>query len=296
MRIPDKMQPMLLGAHLSIAGGLHRALERAKGHGFDTVAMFVRNQRQWAAPELTDSAVRAFRRTRRGLGISPVVAHGSYLLNLAGGGEVWRKSIAAVREDLGRCDRLGIERLVIHPGSSWDAAAGLRRIADGLNEILSACRGAGPKVLLETTAGQGNCLGCTFEQLAEILSLLDRPGRVGVCLDTCHVFAAGYDIRTPPAYRRTMEQFDRILGLDRLSVVHVNDSLRPLGSRVDRHAHVGRGRIGRRGLANFINDPRLACVPFILETPKGTAPDGRDWDEVNATALRALVRGRAQGR
>ncbi len=281
---------MLLGSHLSIGGGMHRALEAAAGYGFRAVALFVRNQVQWRPTPLREEAVRRFRATRKRLGIGPVVAHGSYLVNLAGLCAIRRKSISAMKHDLDRCGRLGIEYLVFHPGSRPDASEGIALIASALNEIVAAVAHRRPKILLETTAGQGNCIGHTFEQLAAILSRLDRPKRFGVCLDTCHIFAAGYDIRTPAAYRRTMKAFDDTVGLDRLLAIHLNDSRRPLGSRVDRHAHIGAGEIGLGGFTNIVNDPRLADVPIILETPKGTDEMARDWDEVNAESLRDLVR------
>jgi len=281
---------MKLGSHLSIAGGMDRALRRAGEYGFATVAVFLRSQVQWYVPPLQEEAVRTFRRERRRLGIGPVVAHGSYLVNLAGRAALRRKSIAAMKADLARCGRLGIEYLVLHPGSRADADYGIDRIAEALNEIVATCPHRRPKVLLETTAGAGNILGARFEELAAILDRLDRPRRFGVCLDTCHIFAAGYDIRTPGAYRKTMTEFDRVIGLERLLAVHVNDSKGELGSRRDRHEHIGRGRIGRRGIANFVNDPRLARVPLILETPKGTDQSGRDWDLVNAEVIRSLVR------
>ncbi len=281
---------MLLGSHLSIRNGPHHALRKAGQYGFGTVGMFVRNQLQWRVPPLRDEAVAEFRRTRRRLGISPVVAHGSYLVNLAGRSAVRRKSIAAVRADLQRCGRLGIEYLVLHPGSRADADAGVRLIADGVNEVFDALSCRRPKLLVETTAGAGHCIGHTFEQIAAILSRVRRPRRVGVCLDTCHVFAAGYDLRRPEAYRRTMRHFDRVVGLDRLGAIHLNDSRGELGSRRDRHEHIGRGRIGKGGFRNFVNDRRLAHVPMILETPKGTDDSGRDWDEINAETLRRLAR------
>ena len=283
---------MLIGAHLSIAGGIDRAVTAAGEYGFDAVAVFVRNQRRWRGPGLTAQTVRRFKLARRRLGISPVVAHGSYLVNLAGHAEVRRKSLAAMAEELDRCGRLGIEYLVVHPGANASASAGIELIAAGLNRLMAGCKHRRPDVLLETTAGAGGTIGGTFEQLAAILERLDRPKRFGVCLDTCHVFAAGYDIRTPRAYARTMADFDRVIGLDRLRVIHVNDSVAALGSRRDRHAHVGHGRIGRRGLANFVRDPRLAAVPLILETPKGTDQAGRDWDALNASALRKMTSAR----
>jgi len=283
---------MLLGAHLSIAGGLHRALERAHDYRFDCLGMFVRNQVQWKVPPLSEGSVKTFRTIRRRLEIGPIVAHASYLVNLAGNSRVRGKSITAMKRDLDRCRRLGIEYLVLHPGSRRDADPGLDLIGEALNEIVRNFRSPRPIVLLETTAGQGSTIGSRFEQLGRILNLLHRPRRFGVALDTCHVFAAGYDIRTPSAYRRTMREFDRIIGLERLRAIHLNDSLRPLGSRIDRHAHIGRGQITLRGFANLVNDPRLSDVPMILETPKARDEAGRDWDLLNADALRRLHRSR----
>jgi len=288
-----------IGAHLSIAGGLHRALEQAGEYGFPVLALFVRNQRRWSAPPLTDEEVRRFRRIRQRMGIRRIVAHGSYLVNLAGGAVVRRKSMTATAEELDRCGRCGIEHLAIHPGSAARPKLGIRRLADALNRLVEACRHRRVKILLETTAGAGNTLGGRFEQLAEILDRLDRPRRFGVCLDTCHIFAAGYDIRTPIAYRQTMDRFDRVIGLARLAAVHVNDSRGQCGSHLDRHVHIGQGRIGRSGFANFLRDRRLAEVPMILETPKGTDPRGRDYDQINAKTLRTLARhreGRSGGR
>jgi deoxyribonuclease-4 len=275
---------------LSIAGGPQKALERAADHGFETVAIFVRNQRRWRARPLSEAAAGCFRKTRRRLGIHPVVAHGSYLANLAGRTRVRRRSMAAVADELDRCRRLGADYYVLHPGSPGQAGrdAGIARVADALNTLIAAA-GRRVKLLLETTAGAGRQLGGAFEDLAEMLALLERPGRFGVCLDTCHVFAAGYDLRTPGAYRRTMNRFDRVVGLERLLVVHLSDSLAPLGSRRDRHEHIGRGRIGLGGFANLVNDRRLAGVPMILETPKALADNGRDWDRINAETLHALL-------
>ncbi len=283
---------MLIGSHLSIAGGLHRALETAHDYQFDCVAMFVRNQVRWKAPPLRDEAVEKFRSTRQQLAIGPVVAHASYLINLAGREEVRRKSITAMIEDVSRCARLGVDFLVFHPGSHEQTAEGIRLIADALNRIAADARldDESTKILLETTAGQGNCIGHRFEQLAEILSQVDAPEQFGVCLDTCHIFAAGYDIRTPQTYAETMADFDRTVGLDRLLAIHLNDSRREFASRVDRHAHIGEGFIGREGLANIVRDPRLQAIPMILETPKGLDDQGRDCDKVNVATLRSLAR------
>ena len=281
---------MKLGSHLSIAGGVHKPLAAARDAGFQAVALFVRNQLRWHAPPLDNQAVAAFRRTRRRTGIAPVVAHGTYLANLAASGPLRRKSIAAVADELRRCGRLGIEYYVLHPGSHADPAAGARRASEALRAAVALCPHRRPRVLLETTSGAGHALGATFEQLADILRHLGPSRRFGVCLDTCHVFAAGYDIRTPSAYGRTMEQFDRAVGIARLGAIHLNDSLGPLGSRRDRHAHIGAGKIGTRGFGPLLRDPRLASLPMILETPKGTDARGRDWDRVNAAKLRRLLR------
>ena len=263
-------------------------MESARGYGLDTVALFVRNQRQWRAPALGGEQAALFRKTRTESAISPVVAHGSYLVNLAGEGKFSEPSAKATADELDRCGRMGIEFLVMHPGTHADAAAGITLLTDALNEIVAACPHERVKVLLETTAGQGGNLGWNFEQLADMLARLRPAERFGVCLDTCHIFAAGYDIRTPEAYGRTMEQFDAIVGLGRLGVIHINDSKRDLGSRVDRHEHIGQGKIGPRGLANFVRDERFARTPFILETPKGLDPSGRNLDEVNIAAVRGL--------
>jgi len=280
---------MLLGSHLSIKDGLHNALLAAGRLGLRTVGMFVRNQVQWRVPPLSDEAVATFRRTRRRLGISPIVAHGSYLVNLAGEPEVRRKSLDATVADLERCGRLGIEYLVLHPGSRADADEGVRLIARAIDEAFARLTCRRPKLLLETTAGMGNAIGHTFEQLAAVLARLRRSRRVGVCLDACHVFAAGYDLRTAAAYRRTMDAFDDTIGLERLRAIHLSDSRHGLGSRRDRHQHIGHGKIGRRGFRQIVNDPRLADVPMILETPREKTADGRDWDVVNVETLCKLV-------
>ncbi len=286
---------MNLGSHRSIAGGPARAVETVHALGLSAVGLFVRNQRQWNAPPLGESTVREFRNARRRLGIGPAVAHASYLVNLAGRDEVREKSIDALREDLQRSGRLGIEYVVVHPGSHPDLEEGIARIAEGIDRAFATCSRRRVKLLLETTAGQGNCIGHRFEHLAEIRRRSRRKRRVGICLDTAHVFAAGYDLRTPRAYARTMNELDETVGLEHLLAVHLNDSKKPLASRVDRHEHIGLGEIGERGFANLMRDERLADLPGILETPKEIHPDGRDWDAVNAAVLRKLSRARTTG-
>ncbi len=280
---------MPIGSHLSISRGLDAACEQAAGYGFDCLGLFVRNQVQWKAPPLAEQRVRAFRRARKRCGIRWAVAHASYLVNLAGGEPVRSKSVDAMVEDLRRCGRLGIEYLVMHPGSNPDARAGIDRIAEAIDHIFAQLRNRRVKLLLESTAGQGNTLGRSFEELAAIRAAARRKRRIGVCLDTAHLFAAGYDIRTPTGWDETLDLFDRHVGLAHLDALHLNDSKRQLASRVDRHEHIGHGTIGLAGFAAIVNDPRLAEIPMILETPKDTAPDGRDWDEVNLQTLRALL-------
>jgi deoxyribonuclease-4 len=278
-----------IGSHLSISRGLDAACQAAADYGFDCLGLFVRNQVQWKAPPLAETRVRAFRRARKRCGIRWAVAHASYLVNLAGKEPVRSKSIHAMVEDLRRCGRLGIEYLVMHPGSNPDVQAGIEKIARAIDQIFAQLRNRRVKLLLESTAGQGNTLGRSFEQLAAIRAAARRKRRVGICLDTAHLFAAGYDIRTRPGWDETLEQFDRHVGLAHLYALHLNDSKRELASRVDRHEHIGRGKIGLAGFAAVVNDPRLAEIPMILETPKDTAPDGRDWDEVNFQTLRSLL-------
>jgi len=276
---------MKIGAHLSIAGGLQNALLTAAEYGFETVAMFVRNQRQWAIPELTEDAVELFLETRKKTEISPIVGHGSYLVNLAGKTEIRKKSIVATKADLQRVRRLGIEYFVIHPGSNPDTDKGIELIIVGLNGLGDP----GTTILLETTAGQGNCIGHRFEHLAKILEGLERPGSFGVCLDTAHIFAAGYDIRSKQAWNATIAEFDATIGIENLHAIHCNDSLKPLGGRADRHAHIGQGEIGMEGFRAIVNDKRVNHVPFILESPKGEREDGESWDKVNADLLRELA-------
>jgi len=287
---------MLLGSHLSISGGLHKALISAEEYGFKSLALFLRNQVRWRAKAMDDKVVDKFRRTRETTDIRAIVAHASYLVNLAGKSEVRDKSIGAMIEDFTRCRRLGVEYLVFHPGSHPELETGEKLIIDALNEIASAVapdpESASPaRVLLETTAGQGNCIGHRFEHLATILDGLENPERFGVCLDTCHIFAAGYDIRTPETYADTMQAFDDIIGLDKLLAIHMNDSKRDFGTRVDRHEHIGKGFLGREAFVNVVNDSRLADIPAILETPKGLDEKGRDWDTINAETLADMVSG-----
>jgi deoxyribonuclease-4 len=286
----------LFGAHLSIAGGYYKAVEAAARLGMTTCQIFTKNNNQWRARPITVPEADAFHRAVADAGSIPVVAHNAYLINLGSGAEQLRqKSIDAMVVEIERAGRLGIRYLVAHPGSHGGAgeAIGLERIGAALDEVFARTAGDDVVVALETTAGQGAALGYRFEHLAELIRRSSRPDRLAVCLDTCHIFAAGYSLSPNRRYRQTMHDFDRTIGLDRLAVLHLNDSKRPLGSRVDRHEHIGRGCIGEAAFGFIVNDRRLAHLPMIFETPKDTDPEtGRDWDEVNLRTLRRLVKRR----
>ncbi len=277
---------MILGAHVSTAGGVDKSPGNGLELGCQTIQIFTRNQRQWKAKPLTDSEVEGFRRERSRCGIGSTAAHASYLLNL-GSPEptVLARSREAFSQELERCRRLGLDFLVVHPGAHLGSgeSAGLRAVAASLNRALEQDREACTRILLETTAGQGSSLGYRFEHLAEILSLVQAPERVGVCVDTCHIFAAGYDLRDASAYHRTLDQLDRILGLSQVKAFHLNDSKRELGSRVDRHEHIGEGLIGAEGFKLLVKDRRFAGTPMILETPGGETHYGK-----NLSRLRQL--------
>ncbi len=280
---------MRLGAHESIAGGLHLAFERARSVGCDAVQLFVKSNRAWAVKPLTEEDIRLFKEWAAETGIHPAVGHASYLLNPAAPDEdLWRKSRDTLIVELERCEALDIPYLVLHPGSHMGAGEeeGLKRVARALGEVHAATPGFRARILLETTAGQGTNLGYRFEQLAWLLENTPQGERLGVCLDTSHIFAAGYDIRTPQDYAATLETFDRIIGLDRLLVIHLNDSKAGLGSRVDRHEHIGKGRLGLEAFRLVVNDVRFADLPGLLETPKS---DDLHEDVENLRVLRSLV-------
>ena len=277
-----------LGAHVSIAGGCDQAITRATEAGMTACQVFTKNQRQWRAKPLEPAEAERFRDQWAASPIKLVVAHDSYLINLASTDDaLWEQSRLAFREELDRCQMLGVPGLVTHPGAPKDsgAAAGIARVAEAINRIHAERPDSPVLTLLETTAGQGSTLGRTFEELAEIIALVEDQTRVGVCLDTCHVFAAGYDIRDPADYADTMRQFDVVLGFDRLRAIHLNDSKFPFASRRDRHAHIGDGELGLAAFANVMNDARLADLPGILETPQ----DDPDDDRRNLATLRGLV-------
>ncbi len=281
----------LFGAHKSIAGGYYKALLLAKELQCDTVQLFTKNNNQWRAKPLTEDDVRLFKRTLRETRLKHPTAHDCYLINLASPDKkLFNQSLDAFIIEMQRAEALGLKYLVTHPGAATDGneKAGLRRVAKALDKVHAACTGFRVQVLLETTAGQGSSLGHRFEHLAEILQTVEDPERVGVCLDTCHVFAAGYELSPEKAYRATFREFNRLIGIKRLRVFHVNDSAKPFGSRVDRHAHIGKGHLGIEPFRLLVNDRRFRNRPMILETPK-EGSDGEDMDVVNLRTLRELV-------
>ena len=276
----------LIGAHLSTKGGLPTAFERASAINATAMAIFAKNSNQWKGKELTDEICAEFASKRS---VKPVLTHASYLINLATTNtEFHQKSIAGLIDELDRAERLGIHAVVLHPGAHMGAGAneGLDQIARSLDQIHAAIPEHKVVTLLETSAGQGSCVGCTFEELGAILKRVDDPARVGVCIDTCHIFAAGYDIRTRDGYARTIDEIEKHAGIENVGAFHLNDSKKGLGSRVDRHEHIGKGQLGLDAFAFLLNDERFARIPKLLETPKTVETES---DRTNIAQLRALV-------
>jgi deoxyribonuclease-4 len=281
---------------MSIAGGVDKAPLRGREVGCDAIQIFTKSNRQWRARSLGDDEIQAFRRNLTAARIGAVVAQDCYLLNLASPTTAtWRRSVLAFRDELERAECLGIPFLVTHPGSGLGAseADSVARVAEALNRLHADLPRHRVRILLETTAGQGTSLGHRFEQLAAILDEVETAERVGICLDSCHLFAAGYDIRTAEGYRDAMRELDSCLGVARVAAIHLNDSQKGLGSRVDRHAHIGAGQLGLAAFAFFLHDRRFRRVPMILETPKGD--DFVTADRRNLRRLRRLL-GRVSGR
>lgn len=281
----------MYGSHLSIAGGMHLALNKAVELGFESVQVFTKNQQQWNVPPLAEAAISEWAGTYKKLKFGPVVSHASYLINLATPDDVlWRKSIGLFLEEVRRCDALGIPHLVIHPGAHVGCGdeQGLKRVAAALDETHKALPESKTIVCLESTAGQGTCLGHRLEHLADIMAQVKSPQRVGVCLDTAHLFAAGYDFRGKK-YSGFIKELDNTVGTKNVHVWHLNDSKKPLGSRVDRHEHIGHGEIGEEGFIPIVRDTQWAKKPKILETAKESHPDGRPWDVINLETLQRLA-------
>lgn len=277
---------------MSIAGGHHNAVDSAVKIGFDTVQIFTKGNQQWAAPPLTDAGAKTFRDAVAKAGLGQPVGHTSYLINLASPAEATRsKSIAALIDEIERGERLGLSDLVMHPGAHMNEGvdAGIRRIVDALDEVHKATSGVNLRVALETTAGQGSSIGCALEHLQAIIAGVREPERLSVCVDTCHIFAAGYALDPAESYDKWVDLLESTVGASRVRLWHVNDSVKPLGSRVDRHAGIGRGLIPLAVFERILNDPRFADCPMILETPKGEE-DGVDLDSINLESLRRLRR------
>ena len=292
------------GAHVSVAGGLPRAVDRAIAQGCEAFQIFAKNASQWRGRILPREEIREFRSKVRTARLGPVVSHASYLINLATTSPTLRQmSLEAMGDELDRAEALGLLGVVLHPGcyTLGSEDAGLTLIADGLLDLLRARRRGTTMVILEHTAGQGTSLGASFEQLATIIARMNGHRRVGVCLDTCHLLASGYDICSPEGYAATFAAFRRLVGFERLRLFHLNDSKRPLGSRVDRHEHIGQGCIGLEPFRRLVNDRRFAGLPMLLETPKEgarspTRIEVDRFDARNLATLRALLKTRRVGR
>ncbi len=284
-----KRQKLLLGAHMSIEGGVDKAIERGNSIRCTTIQIFTKSNTQWKAVPLKESEIENFKKEREESGISPVFGHSCYLINLANNDkEIYRKSKETLLAELSRCETLGIPFLVMHPGSHMGAGEkeGIKRIAENLDEIFDKITNYKVRIALETTAGQGRNLGYRFEQIAEIMGLMRYKKKAGVCLDTSHIFAAGYDIRDENSYEKTISEFDSIIGIGRLMAIHMNDSKKELGSRVDRHWHIGKGFIGPEAFRSIMNDERLEKIPKVLETPKEA--DMKE-DVMNLKVLKSLA-------
>ncbi len=279
----------LLGAHVSTSGGVSTIFERGRSIGANALAFFSKNNNRWKGKELTPEIISEFEELRRQSDGAPLMIHTSYLINLAASSEqILERSINGMIDELERASKLGVTSVVLHPGAHMGAGPrdGIDRVARSMNRVHEALPGSEVVTLFETSAGQGSCLGCTFEELGEMIRLIDEPDRVGICIDTCHIFAAGYDIRTRDGWDGAVEELEREVGIDRVAAFHINDSKRELGSRVDRHQHIGEGEIGLEPFGHILNDERFRGIPKVLETPK-TEPVESDIE--NLAKLRSLL-------
>jgi deoxyribonuclease IV len=286
----------LIGAHVPVTGGLPLAPGRGREVGATAIQVFTRNQMQWRARDMSELEAHSFRQAVHESGVGAVIAHASYLVNLAAANPRFlAQSRDTLTAEVSRCHALGIPHAVVHPGAHMGAgeAAGLRLVAESVDEVLGRTRGQDVSVLLEVTAGQGSCLGHRFEHMAAMLDVVEQGGRVGVCLDTCHLHAAGYDLVSPRGYERTIDELERVVGLRRVHAIHLNDSRRERGSRVDRHARAGEGLLGLRALARVLNDPRLAHLPMVVETPGPLAKWKAEIALLRGLIARPAARGRA---
>jgi deoxyribonuclease-4 len=280
---------MLLGAHLSVAGGVDKAFDRAEKLDCTSFQIFTKSNRQWKAKPLEPKVIDRYHQRQAETGIVPVICHASYLINIGASDEaVWDKSLNALIIELERCELLKIPYLVLHPGAHMDQGVdtGIARVVKALDTVHERLPDVAVKIALEITAGQGTVLGSTFQEIAQLLAGCRQSDRLAVCFDTCHALAAGYEFRTPASYQTMIDEFDDIIGLDRLKVIHFNDSQKDLGSHVDRHTHIGEGCIGVEPFGYFLNDSRFEKVPFLLETPKDEDPED---DIRNLEKLRSLI-------
>ncbi len=287
---PGQGEP-LLGTHVSVAGGMTAGLDRAESIGCTAMQVFVKGNTRWQFPPQKPDDIASFRERIADSRVRAVVAHSIYLVNLASSNpEIRRKSIEDMVDELSRCAALGIPGLVVHPGAHGGDGieAGIARVASAIDEIHTALPDCESRILLETTAGQGTTVGGTFADIASIITQTRDGKRLSVCLDTCHVFAAGKELRTREGYDATWDEFEREIGIARLAAIHVNDSKKPFGSRLDRHEHIGKGELGLEPFRMLVNDPRLRGIPMVLETDKG--PDMKE-DVENLAVLRGLIRG-----
>jgi deoxyribonuclease IV len=276
----------LIGAHISTKGGLSTIFERASAIDASAAALFAKNSNQWKGKELTDDDCASFTAQRT---VQPLLTHASYLINLATtNAEFHRKSIAALIDELDRAERLGIHAVVLHPGAHMGAGsnAAIDQIARSFDTIHAAIPNHRVVTLLETSAGQGSCVGCSFEELGQMIARVDDPRRLGICVDTCHVFAAGYELRTRDGYERAIDEIEQHVGIENVGAFHLNDSKKPLGSRVDRHEHIGQGELGPEPFRFLLNDARFTRIPKVLETPKTVETES---DRRNLAVLRGLI-------
>jgi deoxyribonuclease-4 len=282
----------LLGAHMSIAGGYYKAIDAAGQLGMETCQVFTKNNNQWRAKEITEDEAKQFAEAMVRHSIKHPLSHASYLINLAAeADELWEKSVQGMVVELQRAAMLGIPYVVVHPGAGVKLTeeAAVAKVSQAINRVHDIAGEVGAEILLENTAGQGTTLGRRFEQLAAIIAGVKLEHRVGVCIDTCHAFAAGYPLGTLAEYTALWHEFDTHLGRSKLKAMHLNDSKKPLGSRVDRHEHIGLGQMGLEPFRLLLNDVRMQTVPMYLETEKGDNEDGESWDAVNLRTLRELV-------
>jgi deoxyribonuclease-4 len=289
-----KKQEPRFGSHLSVAGGLHKAIATAVELGLDTVQIFTKNNNRWDAKPLLQAEIDHWTRDWKASGMEQPIAHASYLINLASPDDVlWNKSVEAMVVELDRANQLKLEGVVVHPGAftTGTEEGGMQRIIAGVTAVLGKTSAGSAKLLLENTAGQGSCLGWSLEQLGNLLEGINQPERVGCCLDTCHLFAAGYDLTSAKAFKEMRKKIDGLLPAAAVTAIHINDSKVVCGKRVDRHEHIGRGEIGEEAFRRILHDPFFRKRPMYLETEKGTDEEtGEDWDAINLRKLKDLAR------